>query len=223
MKVMILAAGRGSRMRPITDKIPKPLLKIDTFSLIEHLLFRLSKHGFQDIVINLAHLGEKIAATLGRGERYGVTIRYSIEEAAEGLETGGGIFNALPLLGAGPFVVVSGDIWTDYNFSQLRAKPLQGLAHLVLVDNPPWHDQGDFVFSDGRLLLGEGTKFTFANIGVYDPSLFVDCQPGFFPLGPLLHKAVAEGLVTGEYYRGEWLNIGTADALQALRDKVKSC
>lgn len=220
MKVMILAAGRGSRMRPLTDNTPKPLLKIDQFSLIEHLLFRLADQGFQEIIINLAHLGHQIVEKLKEGRQYGVDIVYSEEEATRGLETGGGIHNALPLLGSDPFLVVSGDIWTDYDFSQLKKRTLSGLIHLVLVDNPPEHPSGDFNLLGDKIIPGEGRRLTFGNMGIYHPDLFKDCEPGFFPLAPLLHKAVERGMATGEHFKGAWVNVGTPETLTALRQKL---
>jgi MurNAc alpha-1-phosphate uridylyltransferase len=217
MKAMILAAGRGSRMRPLTDSTPKPLLKVGCFSLIEHLLIRLRDQGFQEIVINVAYLGDKIIATLGSGKRFGLKIQYSMEQHPEGLETGGGIFNALPLLGDSPFLVLSGDIWTDYNFSSLKRKNLVGsVAHLVLVDNPPDHARGDFNLDGDRLCLVQGKRLTFGNIGVYHPDLFRNCQPGFFPLRPLLVEAIQKGLVTGEYYSGSWINVSTPAILACI-------
>jgi N-acetyl-alpha-D-muramate 1-phosphate uridylyltransferase len=220
MKAMILAAGRGKRMRPLTEIAPKPLLKVDNYSLIEHLLMRLAKSGFTDIIINIAYLAKKIQQALGNGARYGVDIRYSLELEEGGLETGGGIFKALPLLGPDPFLVVSSDIWTDFPFAMLKHE-INGLAHLVLVDNPPYHPQGDFAFSGGRL-VAHGPMLTFANIGVYRSALFAGCQPGFFPLKPVLNQAAAQGVMTAEYYQGEWRNIGTPEGLQALRDAVSN-
>lgn len=217
MKVMILAAGRGNRMRPLTDSTPKPLLKIDQFSLIEHLLFRLSQEGFRDVIINLAHLGEKIQATLQDGKKYGVNICYSEEGANGGLETGGGIFKALPLLGKDHFLVISGDIWTNYCFSNLKQKIFSSLAHLILVNNPPYHLEGDFNLVGEKLTNTQGKRLTFGNIGVYHPDLFLHCQPGFFPLGPLLRQAVIEGKATGEHFQGTWINVGTPQELTELR------
>ena len=220
MKAMILAAGRGNRMRPLTDKIPKPLLKVGQFSLIEHLLFSLSRQGFLDVVINLAHLGNKIMTKLGNGHRYGVNILYSPEYTQGGLETGGGILHALPLLGSDPFLVISGDIWTDYDFSVLRKKSLGGLAHLVLVNNPCDNPEGDFYLHGERLMLDKGSRLTFGSIGVYHPALFSGCEPGFFRLGSLLHEAVAQGQVTGEYFQGDWVNVSTPEVLVQLKERL---
>lgn len=217
---MILAAGRGKRLQPLTDTTPKPLLKLDNFTIIEHLLFNLSAAGFKEIIINTAHLGEKITRTLQNGTRYGVSIIYS-HELPGGLETGGGIFKALPLLGPAPFLVVSGDIWTDYPFADLKNKTISGLAHLVMVDNPQHHLHGDFNLSSNQLNYTEGRRLTFANIGIYHPNLFANCTPGFFKLGPLLHTATSAGQTTGEYFTGNWVNVGTLEILDALRKKLQ--
>jgi MurNAc alpha-1-phosphate uridylyltransferase len=218
MKAMILAAGRGTRLRPLTDNIPKPLLKIDSYSLIEHLILNLRRHDFKDIVINVAHLGDQILKTLGNGSQYDVKITYCYELPG-GLETGGGILNAMPLLGSDPFLVVSGDIWTDYPFSVLKDKPTSSLAHLVLVNN--FFGEGDFYLLDDRLHEAKGSKLTFGNIGVYHPELFSNCSPGFFRLGTLLREAVQKNQVTAEHFTGAWDNIGTLEGLQTLRKKIE--
>lgn len=214
MKAMILAAGRGERMRPLTDSTPKPLLEAGGRRLIEYHLAGLAAAGITDIVINHARLGEQIEARLGDGARYGVRIAYSAEGDAP-LETGGGIHRALPLLGAAPFVVVNGDVWTDFPYQGLPAEP-DGLAHLVLVDNPGHHPDGDFVLENGRLQAEGSGRLTFSGIGVYRPELFADSEPGTFPLAPLLRRAMLEGAVTGEYYAGRWVDVGTPERLQAL-------
>lgn len=219
MKAMILAAGRGKRLRPFTDEIPKPLLKIGQFSLIEHLILHLRQQGFHEIVVNVAYLKEKIVNALGTGEKYGVTIHYSPEQQ-EGLGTGGGILNAMPLLGDSPFLVVSADIWTNYPFSCLRDKPLDSLAHLIMVDNFAESKDGDFCLINGRLHASQGTRLTYASMGVYHPEFFSDCSPGFFKLGPLLHKAVGDNQITGEYFQGDWENVGTPETLISLRKRV---
>lgn len=214
MKVMILAAGRGERMRPLTDTTPKPLLEVGGRALIEHHLTALARAGFRDVVVNVGHLGERIEAALGDGRRYGVEIRYSREDEVI-LDTGGGIFNALPLLGEAPFLVVNGDVYCDYPYARLPAAPA-GLAHLVLVPNPPQHPRGDFAL-DGTRVLSEGApRLTFSGIGVYRPALFDGCEPGVFPLAPLLRRAMAAGAVSGECYRGEWWDVGTPERLAAL-------
>jgi len=218
MNAMILAAGRGERMRPLTDHTPKPLLEAGGKPLIVHHIERLAAAGVREIVINHAHLGEQIEAALGDGARWGVHIHYSPEGKA--LETGGGIFRALPLLGPAPFLVVNGDIWTDLEFSQLHL-PEGLLAHLVLVENPPHNPNGDFALAQ-RFVLSQGEpRYTFSGIGVYRPDLFRDCQPGAFPLAPLLRSAMDVGLVSGELYSGHWSDVGTPARLQALDRMLK--
>jgi MurNAc alpha-1-phosphate uridylyltransferase len=215
---MILAAGRGERMRPLTDHLPKPLLPVGGKRLIEYHLEALAAAGFSEVVINHAHLGEQIEQLLGGGERYGVSIHYSPE--GEALETGGGIFRALPLLGDSPFVVVNGDVWCDYPFARLRAVVTTG-AHLVLVPNPPQHPDGDFLLRQGAVFdkaqRSEGEQtLTFSGIGLYHPSLFDGCKAGAFPLAPLLRRAMAEGRVSGERFDGRWFDIGTPERLREL-------
>ena len=215
MKAMILAAGRGERMRPLTDTTPKPLLKVAGRSLIEYHLLRLAAAGISEVVINLAWLGEQVKRSLGSGSAYGVSIEY-IHEGEQALETGGGIFNALPLLGNKPFLVINGDIWTDYPLQQLPAS-LSGLAHLVLVDNPAHHPSGDFAIDDTGHAVSEAIdKLTFSGVGVYAPELFVNCESGIFPLAPLLREAMAKQQVTAEHYRGYWSDVGTVERLQQL-------
>jgi MurNAc alpha-1-phosphate uridylyltransferase len=214
VKAMILAAGRGERMRPLTDHTPKPLLRVGGKPLIVHHLENLARAGMETVIINLDHLGEQIQRSLGQGERFGLAIHYSWEPPGA-LETGGGIFQALGQLGAGPFVVVNGDVWTDYPFECLPRTP-RGLAHLVLVDNPPHHPTGDFGFVAGRVTSTEGPQLTFSGIGVYRPELFTDCAGGRFKLAPLLRQAMAQGRVTGEHYRGRWRDVGTPARLRAL-------
>lgn len=212
MKAMILAAGRGERMRPLTDHTPKPLLQAGGRPLIEHLILALVAGGFSDIVVNTAHLGEQIEAYLGDGDGLGARIGYSRE--GEALETGGGIQRALPLLGEGPFLVVNGDIATDFPFARLRNRPA-GLAHLVLVPNPPHHARGDFSLDGEMVLDGGESRHTFSGIGVYRPEMFRDLRPGRFALAPLLRAAMAEGQVSGELYGGLWMDIGTVERLAA--------
>jgi len=214
MKAMILAAGRGERMRPLTDHTPKPLLQVGSLRLIEHHLLALARAGMTDVIINHAHLGAQIEAFLGNGSRYGVSIHYSPEII--GLETGGGILRALPLLGDAPFCVINGDVWTDFPFVTLR-EPV-GLAHLVMVDNPPEHAQGDFALdAQGRLhAQASNRRLTFSGIGTYRPQLFARCRPGRFPLAPLLRQAMANGQISGEHYRGRWRDVGTPQRLTEL-------
>jgi MurNAc alpha-1-phosphate uridylyltransferase len=210
---MILAAGRGERMRPLTDHIPKPLLRAGGKPLIVHHIERLAAAGLSDIVINHAHLGEQIKAALGDGAAFGVHIRYSPEGRA--LETGGGIYRALPLLGPDPFLVVNGDVWTDIDFTRLALAP-GDLAHLVLVDNPAHNTRGDFALQQGRVLADGDDRLTFSGVGIYHPDLFAGCTPGAFPLAPLLRSAMARGLVGGTHHRGIWVDIGTPERLADL-------
>ncbi len=218
MKAMILAAGRGERMRPLTDHTPKPLLEAGGRRLIEYHLQALAQAGICEIVINHAHLGRQIEDFLGDGSRYGVQIHYSPEDGRP-LETGGGIFHALPLLGPEPFLVVNGDIWSDYPFARLPRQPT-GLAHLVLVPNPPFHEDGDFTLEQGRVGNGETTRLTFSGIAVYHPRLFKECRGGAFPLAPLLRQAADAGQVSGEHFAGQWLDVGTPQRLATLRAKL---
>jgi N-acetyl-alpha-D-muramate 1-phosphate uridylyltransferase len=219
MKVMILAAGRGERMRPLTDHTPKPLLPVGGKPLIVWHLERLAKTGFKEVVINHAHLGAQIDAALGNGKKWGLSILYSPEETA--LETAGGIANALPLLGDAPFLVVNGDIFTDLDFSQIRLN-VPDLAHLVMVDNPPQHPQGDFVLQQGRVLAEGASRLTFSGVGVYHPTLFKDIRRGEpAKLAPLLKAAMAEERVSGAYYQGAWHDIGTPQRLAELDAALK--
>ena len=219
MKAMILAAGRGERMRPLTDRVPKPLLAVAGRPLIEHHIRRLAAVGFDRLVINLSHLGGLIREALGDGARFGVAIAYS-DEGAAALETGGGIFQALPLLGPGPFLVVNGDVWTDYPLEQLPRDP-PGEAHLVLVDNPAQHPQGDFLLSDSRVAhAGAGRRLTFSGIGVYTPALFAGGSGGRFPLAPLLRAAMDRRAVSGEHYPGYWMDVGTPARLRELERRL---
>jgi MurNAc alpha-1-phosphate uridylyltransferase len=219
MHAMILAAGRGERMRLLTDTVPKPLLEAGGKPLIEYPIEALVRAGVRDIVINHAWLGERIEDHLGDGGRYGARIRYSPE--GEVLGTGGGIFHALPLLRDEPFAVVNGDVFTDYPFATLPKDP-QGLAHLVLVDNPPHHPAGDFALSEGRLMAEGDPRFTFSGIGVYRPEIFAGCEGGAFPLGPLLREAARRGLVSAEHYRGDWVDVGTPERLHALDRRLRA-
>jgi len=220
MRAMILAAGRGERMRPLTDSIPKPLLKVGGQCLIEYHIKHLFMAGLTEIVINHAHLGEQIEQTLGNGQGYGANLRYSPEGIA--LETGGGIYKALPLLGKDPFLVINGDVWCDYPLSQLCHHSLTGLAHLILVNNPEHHPKGDFCLINNNRISQNGTpRLTFSGIGLYHPDLFKDCQAGAFPLAPLLIKAMQAGQVSGEHYQGQWIDVGTPDRLEQLEQMLK--
>lgn len=213
MRAIILAAGRGERMRPLTDSVPKPLLKAGGRALIEYHIDALVRVGIREIVINHAHLGSLIEKTLGDGRRYGAEIVYSPEQV--GLETGGGIFNALPLLGNGPFMVVNGDIWTDFPLHTLPKEP-DSLVHLVFVDNPLHHPEGDFVLKENFVQLEGGARVTYSGIGVYRPELFDECQSGVFPLAPVLRRAIINHEATGVHYRGSWMDIGTPQRLRDL-------
>lgn len=213
MKAMILAAGRGERMQPLTDTIPKPLLKAGGKALIEYHLDNIKQAGLHDVVINHAWLGEQIEARLGDGSRYGLNIEYSRED--EALETAGGIQRALPLLGDEPFMVINGDIWTDYSLASLP-RTLTGLAHLVMVNNPPQHQAGDFMLTSGELLPEGKDCLTFGGIGLYRPALFTGLKPGKSPLAPLLREAMENRNITGEHYTGRWFDIGTPQRLREL-------
>jgi len=210
---MILAAGRGERMRPISDHVPKPLLPVAGKPLIVHQLLKFSAIGIKEIVINLSYQAEQIKNFLGDGKDYGVDIHYSIEPVA--LETGGGIYQALPLLGKEPFIVISADIYTDFPLENFPKK-LNGLAHLLLVENPSYHPRGDFNLVNGKINLQKEKQFTFASMGVYHPDLFKDCQSGMFRLTDVLFPAIERGEVTGEVYHGQWANIGSIEEWQKL-------
>lgn len=221
MKAMILAAGRGVRMRPLTDTVPKSLLPAGGKPLIVWQLEKLARAGFTEAVINHAHLGHMIEAALGDGARFGVSIRYSPEPVA--LETAGGIALALPLLGTAPFLVINADIFSDYDFAALAGLDLQErLAHLVLVDNPPQHPRGDFALAAEQVHETGDKLLTFSGIGVYAPRLFGGIASGArLALAPLLRNAMASNRVSGEYYGGRWHDIGTAERLQALDATLK--
>jgi len=210
---MLLAAGRGERMRPLTDRTPKPLLPAGGRPLIVWHIERLAAAGVRDIVINHAHLGEQIVQALGDGGDWGVRIRYSAEGTA--LETGGGIFRALPLLGSAAFLVINADIWCDLDPGGLAIAADRD-AHLVLVDNPVHNPDGDFHLAGGQVAATGTPRLTFSGIGVYRPALFAACRPGAFPLAPLLRTAMQAGRVSGEHYRGRWTDVGTPERLAAL-------
>jgi MurNAc alpha-1-phosphate uridylyltransferase len=226
MKVMLLAAGKGTRMLPLTATTPKPLLKVGGRSLIEHQICKLQRADFHDFVINHAWLGEQLEAALGDGAALGASIRWSPE--GEPLETAGGILRALPLLGAAPFVLVNADVWTTYPFARLRtALAPNDLVHLVLVPNPTHHPAGDFCLDAvGRLMLPGtpgGQTFTYSGIAVYAPALFATLAPGKAPLLPLLQQAIAAGRASGEYFDGEWVDVGTPQRLAELDRQLQAC
>ena len=215
MKAMILAAGRGERMGALTDGVPKPLLEVGGRPLIEHQILRLATAGYRDIVVNLAWLGEQIAARLGDGSGLGVRIRYS-REPEGALDTGGGIRQALSLLGDERFVVVNSDVWSDYSFEKLRGAGT-GDAHIVLVDNPAHHPDGDFALSpDGKIVEAGHGRLTFSGIGWYRPRLFAARSSLRYPLVAVLRDAIEAGTLSGELHRGEWIDVGTPDRLEAL-------
>jgi MurNAc alpha-1-phosphate uridylyltransferase len=218
---MILAAGRGERMRPLTDTLPKPLLEVGGKPLIQYHLEALGRAGIEDVVINLAWQGELIRGALGDGERFGLRICYS-EEPQGALETGGGILAALPLLGPGPFLAISGDVWTDFPLQSL-ARPLASgdVAHFVLVPNPEFHAQGDFGLDGGRL-LDAAPRYTYANIAVLCAEFFAGRGPGRFALAPLMFEWIRRGQVSGELYRGRWHNVGTPMHLTQLDQQLRA-
>ncbi|MDP1931803.1 MAG: nucleotidyltransferase family protein [Gammaproteobacteria bacterium] len=220
MKAMILAAGLGTRMRPLTDTLPKPLLRAGRCSLIEHHIVNLARAGVQDIVINHFYLGDMIEEALGNGSAWGVNIMYSRETAR--LETAGGIAKALPLLGDAPFIVVSSDIWTDYDYADLQ--PIDGvttLARLLMVNNPEHHPEGDFILdNNGRLHLKAsavpGRAVTYSGVSVMHPAFFAGVSAEPLPLRPLLDAGMRAGTIAGEYYHGHWMDIGTPERLEEL-------
>lgn len=214
MKAMILAAGLGTRMRPLTERTPKPMLCVAGVPLIEHHVRNCVRAGITEIVINHAYLGEQIEAYLGDGKRFGCRIDYSRE--GEPLDSGGGIFRALPLLGDKSFIAMNADVWTDYPLENLLDKNTS-YAHLVMTDNPPQHSRGDFYLHDGLLSeAGAGNKLTWTGLRVINPALFADCSDGVFSIVPLLKQAMSEGRVTGEYFGGRWFDIGTPERLHEI-------
>ncbi len=214
MKAMILAAGRGDRMRPLTDTVPKPLLKAAGKPLIQYTIEKLVAAGFTELVINVAYLGEQIIQTLGDGSQFGASILYSRE--AEALETAGGIIQALPLLGCEPFLVVNSDVACDFPLETLKQSP-KGLAHLVFMPNPEHHPNGDFSLdAQGVVHLDGENKFTFSGIGIYKPELFAGIPEGKLKLRPVLEKAITQGVISGENFSGFWMDIGTVERLRAF-------
>lgn len=233
MKALILAAGLGERMRPLTDTTPKPLLQAGGKRLVEWHLEKLAAIGVRDVVLNTSWLSAQFPAALGDGARWGLRLHYAYEGATP-LETGGGMWNALDRLGDAPFLAINGDIWTDYDFARLPREP-RGVAHLVLVDNPQQHPQGDFSLRcDGTLAVDDGDRLTFAGIGVYRRGLFdawravigdapgSEATPPRFKLAPLLRAAMARDAVTGEHHRGRWTDVGTPERLRQLDDALRA-
>jgi len=213
MKAIIFAAGRGERMRPLTDTTAKSLLMLAGKPLIVHNIERCQQAGIKDIVINVSYKGDEIKQALGDGSRFGVSIQYSTED--EALETAGGIIKALPLLGDKPFIAISADIWADFDLKKLSMQPLNNaLAHLLLVNNPDFHPRGDFTLIDGIVCQGAQPRFTYANAGIYHPALFQPLPEQKLSLGALLNERLSEGKVTGEVFEGHWFNLGTPEQLK---------
>jgi MurNAc alpha-1-phosphate uridylyltransferase len=228
MRAMILAAGRGERMRPLTDKMPKSMLEVSGKPLIQYHIENLVQAGIVDIVINHALFGEQIEAHLNDGKSLGASISYS-EEGDHPLETAGGIIKALPLLGDKPFVTVNADIWTDFPFQDLlhecdslSGDPANNLAHLILVDNPVHNPNGDFALSDGKVLNQGEPMLTFSGISLFKPEFFKDCSSGSTPLAPIVRQASSQGRVTGSHYQGRWQDIGTPERLSDLRQSQEN-
>ena len=231
MKALIFAAGLGERMRPLTDTTPKPLLAVGGKRLIEWHLEKLAALGIEDVVVNTSWLAEQFPATLGDGAQWGLRIAYSYEGTMP-LETGGGMWNALPLLGDDPFLLVNGDVWTDYDFARLPREP-HGLAHLVMVDRPPQATHGDFALDGDGLVRADGEqRLTYSGIGVYRPQLFdgwraIVPAPAIangkpkFPLAPLLRAHMADGGISGEHHRGSWTDVGTPERLARLDAELR--
>jgi MurNAc alpha-1-phosphate uridylyltransferase len=215
MRAMILAAGRGERLRPLTDGVPKPLIRVGETSLIERHLLNLANAGFREIVINLSHLGEQIESAIGDGSHWGVNVTYSWEPEGA-LETGGGIFQALEKLGPSPFLVINGDIFTDFPLKRLRAIKCDW-AHLVLVPNPEHNPNGDFAVQAGRVTNQGDPMGTFSGIAVYHPRLFAGCEAGRYSVVPLLRKAIDSHVVTAQWHHGYWSDVGTPERLECAR------
>lgn len=231
MKALIFAAGLGERMRPLTNHTPKPLLQAGGKRLVEWHLEKLAAIGVREVVINTSWLAEQFPRTLGDGSRWGLSLAYSYEGATP-LETGGGMLHALPLLGEAPFLLVNGDVWSDYDFARLPREP-EGLAHLVMVDRPPQATQGDFALDvDGRVRSDGANRLTYSGIGVYRPQLLdgwhahssdagaVETPPRF-RLAPILRAHMAQGRITGEHHRGRWTDVGTPERLAGLDGELR--
>ena len=232
MRALVFAAGKGERMRPLTNTVPKPLLEAGGKPLLAWHLEKLAAMGVRDVVVNISWLADRFEPTLGDGSRWGLRLHYS-HEGAEPLETGGGMHKALELLGEGPFLAVNGDIWTDYDFAQLPDAP-RALAHLVMVDNPTQHPRGDFHLDDAGQLHDAGAPtLTFSGIGLYQPDILsgwrevigavpgIELDPPRFKLAPLLKAAMAKGLVSGEHHRGRWTDVGTPERLARLDAELR--
>ena len=220
MKAMLLAAGRGERMRPITDALPKPLVAVGGRPLIEWHLAALARAGIREVVVNLSWLGSQLREALGDGRAFGVAISYS-EEGPVPLETGGGIFRALPLLTPGPFLVVNADIFTDIDFAALGLED-DAHARLVLIPNPAHHPKGDFGLDNDLVVSRDTGRFTYSGVGVYREEFFHDCSAGRFPLLPLLNRAIAARRVRGQLHAGEWCDVGTVERLERLDARLRA-
>ncbi len=215
MKAMILAAGLGARLQPLTLTTPKPLIFVGQHRLIEYHLYRLAALGITEVVINIFHHQNQFPEILGNGSRYGIKIHYSIEETLLG--TGGGIYQALPILGNAPFIVLSGDIWTDFPLGKWLKSSINS-THLVLVDNPRYHEKGDFGLANDGSLTAIHPFYTYASFGILHPNLFTGVTKKCFGLAELFHLAVASGQISGEKYSGAWFNVGTLEELTALQN-----
>jgi N-acetyl-alpha-D-muramate 1-phosphate uridylyltransferase len=228
---MVMAAGRGERLRPLTDRLPKPLVPVAGKPLIVYHLEALAKAGIRDVVINLSWLGDRIQEALGEGHGYGVHIHYS-EEGPVPLETGGGIFKALPLLGPEPFLVVNGDVWTDIDFGALALEDRERAlgrhngadARIVLVPNPAHNVRGDFALDGDAVLERDVTRpsYTYSGVGIYRPELFAGCSPGKFPLLPLLQRSIAARRLRGQVHQGDWCDVGSIERLRELDGRIRS-
>lgn len=214
MRVMILAAGRGKRLRPFTDHTPKPLLAVADRAMIDYTIEAFVNAGFDEFVINLSHLGEQIRSHLGDGSRYGAQISYS-DESKSVLETAGGIQHALPLLGDQAFVVVNADVATDFDYASLYNIDVK-LAHLVLIPNPSHHPEGDFALAEGIVNQYNKPRYTFSGVGIYHPDLFKHCKPGKLRLADLLRSSMNSGQISGQIFNGFWMDVGTVERLQTL-------
>lgn len=220
MKAMILAAGLGTRMRPLTDHCPKPLLEVGGKALIVHHLERLAAAGIREVVINVSYRAEQIMTALDQGEAFGLRIHWSEEHTP--LETGGGIHQALSLLGSAPFVLINGDVWSDIDLSQLGRIAEGDLARLVMVDNPEHHPAGDFhLDAQGKLHAEASPRLTYSGIALIEPALVAAHEPGCFPLAPLLREAMSQGRVSGHHHRGRWVDVGTPQRLRTLDDSLR--
>jgi len=218
-RAMLLAAGRGERLRPLTDTVPKPLLTVGSHTLIEHNLMRLKAAGVEEVVINVSYRAQQIIDVVGDGNAYGLKVTYSFEPN-QPLGTGGGIFQALRFFEDEPFVLLSSDIWTDYPFEKLTL-PEGKYAHLVMVGNPDFHPGGDYaLLPSGLLAYGSEPKVTYSNISVVHPHLFKNCEPIIFPLSPLFSQEMQHEKITGELYAGEWFNVGTTEELKRLEQML---